>query len=108
MKINSGGVTGLLSFLDTLQQGKGQRQQQQQQFSQEKLQSEQRMSEGRRADATYKRGIAADQRGIDQYNRELTDYKANAPVRDLTRATALFDLRAKLPKERLALKSQWM
>ena len=108
MKINSGGVTGLLSFLDTLQQGKGQRQQQQQQFSQEKLQSEQRMAEGRRADATYKRGVDAENRGIDQYNRELADYNANAPIRDLTRAQSLFDLKAKLPKERLQLKTQWM
>jgi hypothetical protein len=108
MKINSGGVTGLLSFLDTLQQGKGQRQQQQQQFSQEKLQSEQRMSEGRRADATYKRSVDADQRGIDQYNRELQEFNANAPIRDLTRAQSLFDLKAKLPKERLQLKTQWM
>jgi hypothetical protein len=108
MKINSGGVTGLLSFLDTLQQGKGQRQQQQQQFSQEKLQSEQRMAEGRRADATYNRGVEADKRGVDQYNRELADWNANAPIRDLTRATSLFDLKAKLPKERLQLKTQWM
>jgi hypothetical protein len=107
MKVSTGGVSGLLGFLDTLQQGKAQRQQQQQQFSQERLQSEQRMSEGRRADATYKRGVDAENRAIEQYNRETADYNANKPIRDLTRATQLFDLKAKLPKERLQLKTQW-
>lgn len=108
MKINSGGVTGLLSFLDTLQQGKGQRQQQQQQFSQEKLQSEQRMAEGRRADAVYERGKAAEDRQTEQYNRELGEWKLNAPVREGQRQTALLDIKAKLPKERTALKAQWL
>jgi hypothetical protein len=108
MKVSTGGVSGLLGFLDTLQQGKAQRQQQQQQFSQEKLQSEQRMAESRRADAVYERGKAAEDRQVEQYNRELGEWKLNAPVREGQRQTALLDIKAKLPKERTALKAQWL
>lgn len=108
MKITTGGVSGLLGFLDTLQQGKAQRQQQQQQFSQERLQSEQRMAEGRRADAVYERGKAAEDRQIEQYNRELGEWNRNAPVREGQRQSFLLDIKSKLPKERTALKAQWL